>query len=67
MVVEINDRGAGDRNPESTRTLDLSRKAASALTGQPINNDQDAKRVGLIRLDKIQVVPANTPLGPVRH
>ena len=67
VVVEINDRGAGDRNPESIRALDLSRKAASALTGQSINNDQDAKRVGLIRLDKIQVVPANTPLGPVRH
>ena len=67
VVVEVNDRGAGDRNPQSTRALDLSRQAASALTGQPINNDQDAKTVGLIRLDKIRVVPGNTPLGPVRH
>jgi rare lipoprotein A (peptidoglycan hydrolase) len=66
VVVEINDRGAGDRNPQSTRTLDLSRAAASALTGQDIHDDLDAKKVGLIKLDKIRVVPADTPLGPVR-
>ena len=65
VVVEINERGAGDRKAQSTRTLDLSRAAASALTGQPIKNDRDAKSVGLIRVDNIREVPANTPLGPV--
>jgi hypothetical protein len=64
VVVEINDRGAGDRDPNSTRTLDLSRTAASTLTGQEINDDDDAKQVGLIHLDSIEVVPADTPLGP---
>lgn len=66
VVVEINDRGAGDRQPESPRVLDLSRAAASALTGQQIDNDQQAKRVGLIRLDKIQIVSARVPPGPGR-
>jgi rare lipoprotein A len=67
VVVKINDRGAGDRVPGSTRTLDLSRAAAGALTGGQINNDKDARRVGLIHLDKIEIVPKETPLGPVRH
>jgi rare lipoprotein A len=67
VVVEINDRGVGDKNPYSTRALDLSRAAASALTGQDISNDDDAKKIGLIRLDKIRIVSADTPLGPVRH
>ena len=66
VVVEINDRGAGDRNPQSTRALDLSRAAASALTGQDIKDDRGARKVGLISLDRIRVVPKNTPLGPVR-
>ena len=66
IVVEINDRGAGDENPESARTLDLSRAAASALTGRQISNDHDSRSVGLIPLDQIRVVPANTPLGPRR-
>ena len=64
VVVEINDRGAGDRNPDSTRVLDLSRAAAAALTGKEINDDDDAKKVGLIHLDSIELVPADTPLGP---
>ncbi len=67
VVVEINDRGAGDRDPQSTRVLDLSHAAASALTGQDINDDENAKNAGLIKLDRIEVVPADTPLGPVRH
>ena len=67
VVVEINDRGAGDSDPKSTRALDLSHAAASALTGQDINDDEDAKNAGLIKLDRIEVVPADTPLGPVRH
>jgi hypothetical protein len=67
VVVEINDRGAGDNNPESTRVLDLSRAAASALTGRDIRDDDDAYKVGIVKLDKIKVVPADTPLGPVQH
>jgi rare lipoprotein A len=67
VVVELNDRGTGDKDPESQRTLDLSHAAASALTGRDINDDEDAKKVGLIRLDKIKVVPPDTPLGPVKH
>lgn len=55
-----------DRKPQSARALDLSRAAASALMGQDINDDKDARRLGLVKLDKIRVVPANTPLGPVR-
>jgi len=65
VVVEINDRGEGDRNPESPRTLDLSRTAASALTDKEINDDEDSRNVGLITLDKIKVVSRDTPLGPV--
>ena len=64
VVVEINDRGAGDKKANSTRTLDLSRAAASTLTGQQINNDKDADRVGLIHLDNIEPVSADTPVGP---
>jgi rare lipoprotein A len=67
VVVEIDDRGAGDKNPSSTRALDLSRAAASALTGTGIGNDDDAKEVGLIRLDRIKVVSADTPLGSVKR
>lgn len=66
VVVEINNRGAGDNNPESTRVLDLSHAAASELTGRDIKDD-DGKKVGIIRLDKIKVVSADTPLGPVQH
>lgn len=65
IVVEVNDRGAGDRDPNSTRALDLSRVAASALTGQDIKNDHDANQMGLIQLDNIQTVPLSTPVGPV--
>lgn len=67
VVVEVNDRGAGDKDPSSTRALDLSRTAASALIGGDIKDDKDAKKVGLIHLDTIRVVPKDTPLEPVRH
>jgi rare lipoprotein A (peptidoglycan hydrolase) len=67
VVVEINDRGEGDKNPDSARTLDLSRAAAAALTGQDIMDDEDSRKVGLISLDKIKVVSRSTPLGPVSH
>ena len=67
VVVEVNDRGNGDRNPHSTRVLDLSRAAASALTGRDINDDDDARSVGLIRLDRIKVMSSDTTLGPVLH
>lgn len=67
VVVEVNDRGAGDNNPRSARVLDLSRAAAAELTGRGVNDDADAKAIGIIRLDKIRVVPKYTPLGPVAH
>lgn len=67
VVVEINDRGAGDRNPNSTRAIDLSRAAASVLVGRKINGDEDARNVGLIHLDAIKIVPKDTPLGPAPH
>jgi rare lipoprotein A (peptidoglycan hydrolase) len=63
VVVEINDVGAGNPKQES-RALDLSRAAASALTGTEINNDKDAKGVGLIHLDSIRPVSPDTPVGP---
>lgn len=66
VVVEVNDRGAGDRNPNSPRVFDLSRAAASSLTARDIGNDDESKNVVLIRLDKIRVVSADTPLGPVK-
>lgn len=65
VVVEVNDRGAGDNNPRSSRVLDLSRAAASELTGRDVNDEEEARAVGIISLDKIRVVPKNTPLGPV--
>ncbi len=65
IVVEVNDRGKGDNNPESARVLDLARAAASALTGRAVNDAADAFAVGVIRLDKIKVIPKDTPLGPV--
>jgi hypothetical protein len=67
VVVEINDRGAGDNKREFTRVLDLSHAAASVLTGRDIRDDDDAYKVGIVKLDKIKVVPADTPLGPVQH
>jgi hypothetical protein len=55
-------------NPLFGRALERARAAESGrvwseqypeLGFQPI--------VGLIHLDKIEIVPKNTPLGPVRH
>jgi hypothetical protein len=37
------------------------------LTGRDIRDDDDAYKVGIVKLDKIKVVPADTPLGPVQH
>jgi rare lipoprotein A len=66
VVVEVNDRGAGDKNPDSPRALDLSRAAASSLTGRDIGNDDESRKVRLMRLDKIRVVSSDIPLGPVK-
>ena len=67
VVVKINDRGAGDNVAGSSRTLDLSRAAAAAIAGQHVDNDREAKGVGLIHLDKIEIVPKDTPLGALKH
>lgn len=64
IVVVINDKGAGDGGME--RVLDLSRIAMSAMVGWNLVTDRDAMRAGIIRLDRIEVVPSTTPLGPVR-
>lgn len=63
IVVVINDKGAGSGGME--RVLDLSRTAMSALVGWTLVTDRDAMRAGIIQLDAIEVVPAETPLGPV--
>ena len=63
VVVEINDFGKGKPGQED-RALDLSRAAASTLTGAEINDDEDANKVGLIQLDAIVPVPSDTPVGP---
>jgi len=64
VVVEVNDRGAGARDESMTRVLDVTRAAASYLTGQTISNDNDSNSVGLISITITQV-PNTTPLGPV--
>ena len=47
------------------RVLDLSRTAMSAMVGWTLVTDRDALRAGIIQLDRIEVVPSSTPLGPV--
>jgi RHS repeat-associated protein len=64
VVVEVNDRGAGARDGSMTRVLDVTRTAASYLTGQTISNDNDSNSIGLISITITQV-PNTTPLGPV--
>jgi RHS repeat-associated protein len=64
VVVDINDRGKGADSGGKLRVLDLTRAAASYLTGQPINSDSDANGVGLITVTA-QPVSQDTPLGPV--
>lgn len=52
VVVTINDKGAGDGKMD--RVLDLSRAAMSALAGWELKTDEDAKKAGVIDLDKIE-------------
>lgn len=63
VVVDVNDRGAGARDGSMTRVLDVTRAAASYLTGKTISNDNDSNKVGLISITITQV-PNATPLGP---
>lgn len=64
VVVEINDRGAGDGSLE--RVFDLTWKAMGYLANKEIKSDDDARKVGVITLDSISEVPASTPLGPAK-
>ncbi len=69
VVVKINDRGAGkidDKgiNRDLGRVLDLSRIAMAALQGKSALSISD-RNASVIHLQKIEIVPATTPLGPV--
>lgn len=61
IVVKVNDRGAGKGE---SRVLDLSRAAMAYLIGKQTSaiNDRNAS---IIQLDLIEVVPKDTPAGPV--
>ncbi|MDR3439102.1 septal ring lytic transglycosylase RlpA family protein [Telmatospirillum sp.] len=63
VVVNVNDRGTGDGT--LGRVLDLSRAAYAYLVNRPSSliSDQSA---GLVLLRLIEVVSADTPLGPVK-
>lgn len=61
VVVEVNDVGSG--NGRENRVLDLSRAAMAYLTGQHTKDIND-RNAGLIHLDSIEIVPADTKVGP---
>ena len=60
-MVEVNDRGRG--NSRENRVLDLGRAAMAYLTGRP-TKDINNRNAGLIHLDSIEIVPADTKVGP---
>jgi rare lipoprotein A len=62
VVVEVNDRGAG--NGQMSRVLDLSRAAYAYLKGVPSLAVTD-RTAGVVQLDTIGLAPAGAPLGPV--
>jgi rare lipoprotein A len=61
VVVEVNDRGAG--NGRDSRVLDLSRAAMAHLIGRKVEDIND-NNAGLIHLDRIEIVPPNAKVGP---
>lgn len=67
MVVEVNDRGAGDIkdavNKDLSHVLDLSRSAMAVLLGVSSGSVTDSS-AGVINIERIEVVPPGTPLGP---
>ncbi len=60
-MVEVNDRGKG--NGRENRVLDLSHAALAYLTGQRTKDIND-RNAGVIHLDSIEIVPADTKVGP---
>ena len=67
VVVEVNDRGAGrvaHGVADATRILDLSRAAMASLLGVETSALTESS-AGVITLDRIEVAPPGTPLGPV--
>ena len=67
VVVKVNDRGAGDIkdgvNKDPSRVLDLSRSAMAVLLGVSSGSVTDSS-AGVINIERIEVVPSGTPLGP---
>lgn len=61
VAVEVNDWGAGNRKDD--RVLDLSRAAMAFLKGVSSDSITD-RTAGVIRLERIEIVPPGTPLGP---
>ena len=68
VVVEVNDRGAGrvvHGVADATRVLDLSRAAMAILLNVKLS-DLTESSGGVITLDRIEIVPSTTHLGPVQ-
>ncbi len=66
VVVKVNDRGAGrvvHGVADVTRIIDLSRAAMATLLGVPTASLTEASS-GVITLDRIEVAPPGTALGP---
>ena len=61
VIVEVNDTGRGSATQD--RVLDLSKAAAAALLGKPIDSITPTQ-AGIIHLDKITVVPGYIRVGP---
>jgi hypothetical protein len=61
VVVEVNDSGAG--NGRENRVLDLSHAAMAYLIGKRTEDIND-RNAGIVQLDSIEIVPANTKVGP---
>nr|WP_294548903.1 hypothetical protein [uncultured Rhodopila sp.] len=67
VIVKVNDRGAGkivNHVADETRVLDLSRAAMACLIGVKTEDITD-DNASVITLDKIEVMPPTTPVGPV--
>jgi len=70
VVVKVNDRGAGKVDPhdghdvDPGRVLDLSRAAMAVLLGKATSQITNGN-ASVIQVQKIEVVPDTTPLGPV--
>jgi rare lipoprotein A len=68
IVVKVNDRGAGKvvgGKADEIRVLDLSRAAMANLLGKRTAEITD-KNAGVLFLSSIQLMPDDTPTGPVK-